>query len=287
MSLSVHDIDPILQLSLAEDIGKGDITSALTIPAGAVAEFTLKARETMTVCGVEVAKRAFALVSQDVSIQIHLKDGQQAKAGDIILSGKGPAHPALAAERVALNFLRQLSGVATRTRQFVDAVEGTKASILDTRKTIPGLRFLQKYAVRMGGGQNHRFGLDDAILIKDNHIHVCGGITPALTAARNGAPHMRIEVECDTLEQVEEALRGGADIILLDNMSLEQLRAAVKRVDGQIPLEASGNVRLETVRAIAQTGVDYISAGILTHSALSVDIGMDMEVKNVGNRKQE
>jgi nicotinate-nucleotide pyrophosphorylase (carboxylating) len=272
-------IDQIIALALAEDIGTGDITSNITIPADKTAEFVINAREEMVICGVDVACRVFKTVNKDIKLTRHFKDGDIAKAGDDIISGSGNACAILAAERVALNLLRQMSGVATHTRKFVEAVAGTKAKILDTRKTIPGLRYLQKYAVKTGGGQNHRYCLDDMILIKDNHISVCGGILPALKKAKEQAPKgMKIEVECDTLEQVEQAVEGQADIILLDNMDIATLKQAIALVDGKIPLEASGNINLKTVAEIAKTGVDFISAGILTHSALSVDIGLDIDM---------
>jgi nicotinate-nucleotide pyrophosphorylase (carboxylating) len=277
--MQAKQIDKIIKDALAEDIGHGDITSNITIPANKTAKFTIRARENMVVCGVDVACKVFTQVSPDIKLTTHFKDGDMAKAGDDIITGSGNARAIMAAERVALNLLRQMSGVATHTRQFVDAVKGTKAKILDTRKTIPNLRVLQKYAVTMGGGQNHRYCLDDMIMIKDNHISVCGGVLPALKKAQAERPQgMKIEVECDTLEQVKEAVEGKADIILLDNMDIADLKKAVAIVGGKIQLEASGNVNLKTVRAIAETGVDFISAGILTHSALSVDIGLDIVV---------
>jgi nicotinate-nucleotide pyrophosphorylase (carboxylating) len=273
------EIDRIIKLALEEDIGSGDITSNITIPADKTAQFVLRAREEMVISGVDVACRVFQTVNADIKLNTRFKDGDLAKTGDDIISGSGNARAILAAERVALNLLRQMCGVATNTRKFVDSVAGTKAKIIDTRKTIPGLRSLQKYSVRMGGGQNHRYCLDDMILIKDNHISVCGGITPALKKAKAEAPSgIKIEVECDTLAQVAEALEGNADIILLDNMNIETLKKAVAIVSGRIPLEASGNVNLATVLDIAKTGVDFISAGILTHSALSVDIGLDIDI---------
>lgn len=275
------EIDKIIKLSLEEDIGKGDITSNITIPADKTAEFVIRAREEMVISGIDVACRVFELVSKDIALNKYFKDGDLAKSGDDIISGSGNARAILAAERVALNLLRQMCGVSTHTRKFVDAVAGTKAKILDTRKTIPGLRYLQKYSVTMGGGQNHRYCLDDMILIKDNHISVCGGITPALQKAKAEAPAgMKIEVECDTLAQVAEAVEGKADIILLDNMDIGTLKKAVALVGGKIPLEASGNVNLATVGDIAKTGVDFISAGTLTHSALSVDIGLDIDIEH-------
>jgi nicotinate-nucleotide pyrophosphorylase (carboxylating) len=279
MQPDIREIDRIIQLSLAEDIGRGDITSIITIPNNIETEFVIRARESMVVCGVEVAMRVFKTVSNDINVASGCNDGDAVQPGDKIITGQGNAQVILAAERVALNLLRQMCGVATLTHKFVQEVKGTKVKILDTRKTIPGLRSIQKYAVKTGGGYNHRFGLDDGILIKDNHISVCGGIKEALAKARQAAPSLtRIEVECDTLEQVQEAVDGGADIILLDNMDITTLKKAVAVVGGKIPLEASGNVNLKTVREIAETGVDFISAGMLTHSALSVDIGLDIDL---------
>ncbi|MCE3232344.1 MAG: nicotinate-nucleotide pyrophosphorylase [Rickettsiaceae bacterium] len=279
MQLDNNQVDRIIKLALEEDIGKGDITSNITIPADKTAEFVIRTREPLIVCGIEVAKQVFWAVSGDIKLDSAYKDGDALKTSDIILSGKGNARAILAAERVALNLLRQMCGVATLTHKFVTAVSGTKAKILDTRKTIPGLRHLQKYAVTIGGGQNHRYCLDDMILIKDNHISVCGGVLPALKKAKEQAPKgIKIELECDTLEQVKQALEGKADIILLDNMDIATLKEAVRLVEGKIPLEASGNVNLNTVGEIAKTGVDFISAGVLTNSPMSLDIGLDIDI---------
>ena len=216
-----------------------------------------------------------ALGARDVRIAHHVEDGAAFAAGTTLVSLDGAAGDLLTGERTALNFLQQLSGVATLTRRYVDAVRGTKARVVDTRKTTPGLRVLEKYAVRMGGGHNHRFGLDDGILIKDNHITAAGGVGAAVGAARRGAPHTAaIQVECGTLEQVEEALAAGADAVLLDNMSVEQIAAGARRIGLRAVIEASGGVTLSTIRAIAETGVDLISVGALTHSAPAIDLSM-------------
>jgi len=278
MQLDAEEIKRIITMSLAEDIGKGDITSKLTIPKDKQTKFIIRAREDMVVCGIEIAKEVFKTLSQEIELTSEFADGDYIKENDIILKGEGNAIKILEAERVALNLLRQMCGVATLTNKFVEKTNGTKATILDTRKTIPGLRSIQKYAVTKGGGTNHRFCLDDAILIKDNHISVCGSVTRALEKAKKDRPEgMRIQVECDTISQVEEALVSGADIILLDNMDNKTLKLAVDITNNKIPLEASGNVNLDTVQDIAKTGVDYISIGAITNSPISLDIGLDMD----------
>jgi nicotinate-nucleotide pyrophosphorylase (carboxylating) len=222
----------------------------------------------------------YRLLGRDtVAIQAHVADGDAFKRGTVIASLAGPAAALLTGERVALNFLQKLSGIATLTQQYVQAVRGTRARVVDTRKTVPGFRALAKYAVRMGGGHNHRGGLDDGILIKDNHIVAAGGIANAVRRAREGAPHpLKIEVECTTLVEVDEALTAGADIILLDNMTVKQMAGAVRRINHRALVEASGGVTLETIRAIAETGVDVISVGALTHSAPAVDLSMDIRL---------
>lgn len=276
--LEAEAIDHLITFALAEDIGVFDSTSVLTIPEEAEISFAIRAREPMVLCGAEIASRVFDKVALGIHKYMYHEEGGWIKAGDILLGGQGNARVIFAAERVVLNLLRQTCGVATFTRQLVEKISGTKAKILDTRKTIPGLRALQKYAVRVGGGVNHRYRLDDGILIKDNHIHVCGSVAEALRRVRSNAPEsVRVEVECDTLSQVQEALEGKADIILLDNMTTQQLKEAVALVQGRALLEASGNISLETVLPVAQTGVDYISVGKLTHSPLSVDIGLDLD----------
>jgi nicotinate-nucleotide pyrophosphorylase (carboxylating) len=271
-------IEPSVRAALEEDLGRaGDITSALTIEDGSDTIARLVARKPGRIAGLNCAEIAFRLVDPSLAFNAALADGDAVNAGDLLATIEGGARSLLTGERVALNFLGHLSGVATATAALVDAVAGTKARIVCTRKTIPGLRTLQKYAVRCGGGFNHRFGLDDAVLVKDNHIAAAGGIGPALSRLRAGLGHMvRIEVEVDTLDQLEEALGLGVETVLLDNMAPETLRQAVALADGRATLEASGNVTLATVRAIAESGVDYISSGAITHSVMNLDIGLDI-----------
>jgi nicotinate-nucleotide pyrophosphorylase (carboxylating) len=270
-------IEPIVRAALEEDLGRaGDITSTLTIAADKIASAKLVARKPGRISGLICAEIALRLVDPQLRLEVALPDGSDAPAASVLATISGSACSILTAERVALNFLGPLSGTATLTAALVNAVEGTKARIVCTRKTIPGLRVLQKYAVRCGGGFNHRFGLDDAAMIKDNHILAAGGISAAVAQLRAGLGHMvKIEVEVDGLEQLEEALAQSVDAILLDNMSLDDMRRAVGLAKGKAVLEASGNVTLETVRAIAETGVDYISSGAITHSAPNLDIGLD------------
>lgn len=278
MPLQESDFIGLIQAALTEDVGHGDLTSDLVVPVEAQASMRLVAREPIVLAGIGIAARVFDLVDSTLQCNILVGDGYEVDAGAAIMEVAGNARSLLLAERTALNFLGRLCGIATLTRQYVEAVKGTGVDILDTRKTIPGWRMLDKYAVRMGGGRNHRLRLDDGVLIKDNHLAVCGGITVAVQRARAGMPAMTmLEVECDTLAQVKEAIDAGADRILLDNMSLEQLREAVRLGNGRVPFEASGNVTLATIRAIAETGIQAISIGRLTHSAPQVDIGMDME----------
>jgi nicotinate-nucleotide pyrophosphorylase (carboxylating) len=270
-------VEPIVRRALEEDLGRaGDITTDLTVPADTTAKARLVARKSGSIAGLIAAECTFRLLDNAVKFHCELPDGSAAAAGDVVATIEGKARAVLTAERVALNFVGHLSGIATATRALVDAAKGTNAKIVDTRKTVPGLRLLEKYAVRCGGGFNHRFGLDDAVLIKDNHIAVAGSLAEAVQRARAGIAHMtKIEVEVDTLEQLEEALSLGVDTILLDNMSVEHLRRAVMMAKGRAVLEASGNVTLVTVRAIAETGVDYISSGAITHSAPSLDVALD------------
>ena len=270
-------VEPVVCAALEEDLGRaGDITSQLTIPADKTAMARLVARKPGRIAGLICAEAAFRLIDPRVSLDVSTPDGSDAAAGALLATVSGPARSILTAERVALNFMGPLSGTATATAALVNAVEGTGARIVCTRKTLPGLRALQKYAVRCGGGFNHRFGLDDAAMVKDNHIAAAGGIAPALRALRAGLGHMvRIEVEVDSIAQLEEALAERADTILLDNMSLADLRRAVALAKGKAVLEASGNVAQASVRAIAETGVDYISSGAITHSAPNLDIGLD------------
>jgi nicotinate-nucleotide pyrophosphorylase (carboxylating) len=270
-------VEPIVRAALVEDMGRaGDITSQLTVPEDARATARLVARKPGRIAGLIAAQTAFRLVDPALIFSTQVPDGADAQAGTVLATITGSARSLLTAERVALNFLGPLSGTATATAVLVKAVDGTNARITCTRKTLPGLRALQKYAVRCGGGFNHRFGLDDAAMVKDNHITAAGGITPALQRLRAGLGHMvRIEVEVDSLAQLEEALTAGADTILLDNMTPDILRQAVALTAGRATLEASGNVTLSRVREIAETGVAYISAGALTHSAVNLDIGLD------------
>jgi nicotinate-nucleotide pyrophosphorylase (carboxylating) len=269
--------EPQVAAALTEDLGRaGDITSQLTIAAQTSAVARLVARKPGRLAGLICAEAAFRLVDPALKFDAATPDGSEIAAGTVLASISGSARSILTAERVALNFLGPLSGTATATAALVQAVHGTKARIVCTRKTLPGLRALQKYAVRCGGGFNHRFGLDDAAMIKDNHVQAAGGIAPAVEKLRAGLGHMvRIELEVDTLAQLEEALGLGVDTILLDNMSLDDLRRAVAMARGRAVLEASGNVTLASVRAIAETGVDYISSGAITHSAPNLDIGLD------------
>lgn len=281
-TLRISEVRAAVRLALAEDIGRGDVTSLAVVPAGAQAVAVMRAREPLVVAGLAFAEAAFRLRSPRVHVQRLARDGQQVRAGAALLRVRGPARAILSAERVALNFVQRLSGVATLTAQFVTAVRGMRARILDTRKTTPGWRRFEKYAVRCGGGQNHRFGLYDMVLIKDNHLAALRGARPnpiaaAVRAARRRFPDLRVEVEADTLAQVRQAVEAGADMILLDNMAPRRLRAAVRLVAGRARTEASGGVTLGNVRAIARTGVDFISVGALTHSARAVDIGLDFE----------
>lgn len=271
--------EPVLRAALAEDFGLGgDITSEATIPAGTHARASLVARVPGTLAGLEIALAAFALLDPSSTFANERRDGDEIAAKTTLATIACDARALLGAERTALNFLSHLCGVATETARYVTAVRGTHARICETRKTLPGLRALEKYAVRAGGGSNHRFRLDDAILIKDNHIALAGGIAVALAGSRARAGHLvRIEIEVDTLSQLDEVLAcGGADAILLDNFALDDVREAVRRTDGRATLEVSGGVSLSTVAAIAATGVDIISVGALTHSATALDIGLDI-----------
>ena len=270
-------VEPVIRHALEEDLGRaGDLTTDLIVPATQTSRVTLVARKAGTISGLVAAQCAFRLVDPALRFVPEAADGAQVGAGAKLAVIEGPTRGVLTAERVALNFVGHLSGIATATRALVDAVAGTRARIVCTRKTTPGLRALEKYAVRCGGGFNHRFGLDDAILIKDNHIAAAGGIAPAVERARAGSAHMlKIEVEVDTLEQLEEALGLRVDTILLDNMAPPDLAHAVALARGRAVLEASGNVTIATVRAIAETGVDYISSGAITHSAPNLDVALD------------
>jgi nicotinate-nucleotide pyrophosphorylase (carboxylating) len=272
-------VEPLVRAALLEDLGRaGDLTTDAIVPAGLAARAALVARETGVVAGLDLASLAFALIDPNIAMQVEIDDGATVTTGGVIARVSGPARGILTAERTGLNFLGHLSGIASATASIVAAVRGTKARIVCTRKTTPGLRALEKYAVRAGGGANHRFGLDDAILIKDNHIAIAGGIAQALRRARAAAGHLvKIEVEIDNLEQLKEALDQGVDAVLLDNMNLDRLAKAVAIVEGRAMTEASGRVTLESASAIAATGVDLISVGWLTHSAPVLDIGLDFE----------
>jgi len=265
--------------ALAEDLGLvGDITTDATIPPDAKASGVFRTRKPGVIAGMQVAREAFRQLDSDVRFEAEVTDGSKVGARTVIARVSGHARVLLTGERVALNFLGRMSGIATLTRTYVDAIAGTKAHIIDTRKTTPGLRAFEKYAVRCGGGMNHRIGLFDAVLIKDNHIVAAGGIGGAMAAARARAGHMvKIEVEVDSLDQLDEALAARVDAVLLDNMSPDQMREAVARANGRVILEASGGVTLASLRAIAETGVDLISSGALTHSAPVLDIGLDFE----------
>lgn len=273
-------IEPIVRSALLEDLGKaGDLTSDAIVPLDHKATFAFRTRQSGVLAGLDLLAYAFLLVDQSIDIHFARCDGSKVMAGETIATVNGPARGMLAAERTALNFLCHLSGIATATAEIVEAVRGQKAKIVCTRKTTPGLRALEKYAVRAGGGANHRFGLDDAVLIKDNHIAIAGDIRTAIERARAAVGHMvKIEVEVDTLDQLEAALGTGVDSVLLDNMSIGQLTRAVAMVDGRATTEASGRITPSTAPTIAATGVDLISVGWLTHSAPILDIGMDVPV---------
>ncbi|MGO9236346.1 MAG: carboxylating nicotinate-nucleotide diphosphorylase [Methylocella sp.] len=272
-------IEPLVRGALLEDLGRaGDLTTDLIVPVEVSARAALVARESGVVAGLDLAKLAFELIDPEIAVEIAANDGSVVAPGAVIARISGPARGILTAERTALNFLGHLSGIASVTASIVAAVRGTKAKIVCTRKTTPGLRAVEKYAVRAGGGANHRFGVDDALLIKDNHVAIAGGVAPALRRARAGVGHLvKIEVEVDTLDQLREALGEGADAVLLDNMSLEMLAKAVAIVDGRAITEASGRVTPKSAPSIAATGVDLISIGWLTHSAPVLDIGLDFE----------
>ena len=280
VELSAAEIRRAIQAALAEDIGSGDATTLATVPETATAKAVMRAREPLVVAGLDFAEAAFRELSAAVKIERLAKDGRRVNDGEILLKISGPARAILSAERVALNFVQRLSGIATLTAQFVDAIKGTPAQILDTRKTTPGWRRFEKYAVTCGGGRNHRMGMFDMVLIKDNHLAALRDAQPnaiiaAVQRAREKFPQLKIEVEADTLEQAEQAAVAGADIILLDNMNPVQLRLAVQKVKGRAKTEASGGVNLAGVQTIAKTGVDFISIGALTHSARAVDMGLD------------
>ncbi|HEY1662443.1 MAG TPA: carboxylating nicotinate-nucleotide diphosphorylase [Verrucomicrobiae bacterium] len=282
MKLSNADIRAAVKRALAEDIGSGDATTSAMVPHGLNVRTVMRARETIVVAGLDFAVEAFHRLSRKIKIEKIARDGERAASGKPLLKVSGPAHAILSAERVALNFVQRLSGIATLTARFVREAKGTGTKILDTRKTTPGWRSFEKYAVTCGGGRNHRLGLFDMVLIKDNHLAALrnekpNAIAAAIGQARAKFPELQVEVEADNLAQVKHAADAGADIILLDNMDLKRMRLAVKIIEGRALTEASGGIDLKTVRAVAKTGVDFISVGALTHSARAVDIGLDFE----------
>lgn len=282
MELTADEIQRAVRAALAEDIGPGDVTTEATVPASATTCAVMVAREPLVLAGLAFAVTAFRELDPNLVIAPHAADGSHCPKGQVLLRVTGSARAILTAERVALNFVQRLSGVATLTAQFAEQVKGTWTKILDTRKTTPGWRRFEKYAVKCGGGQNHRVGLYDMVLIKDNHLAALrhekpNAIAAAVQRARVAHPKLKVEVEADTLEQVRQAADARADIILLDNMSFDELRAAVRLIGGRAQTEASGGVTLQTVRAIAETGVDFISVGAITHSARAVDIALDFE----------
>ncbi len=271
----MFEIDRIIQNALQEDIGLGDVTTLATIELGTLSRAELVAKEDFVLSGMDVAARVFALLDEQVAFEKLREDGFVVQRGEVLAWLKGDAQVLLQGERVALNLMQRMSGISTHTAQFVKELEGTEAAVVDTRKTTPGLRCLEKYAVRMGGGRNHRTSLYDGVLIKENHIVAAGDIATAVKRSRERAPHtLRVEVETSSLAEVEQALAAGADIIMLDNMDLATMREAVLLIGNRALSEASGGVTLKTVRAIAETGVDYISVGALTHSSRAVDISM-------------
>jgi nicotinate-nucleotide pyrophosphorylase (carboxylating) len=274
--LDLFTVNRLIDLWLAEDIGHGDLTALSMIEASARATFHMNARQDLSLAGIDVAAACFRRYDPDVKVEVTATDGDRCKPKTVLLKVSGSARSLLTVERTALNIAQHLSGIATETARWMDEIKGTKAQLIDTRKTTPGLRMLEKHAVVCGGGANHRLGLDGGVMIKDNHIAVAGSITKAVERARAHVPGLiKIEVECDRLEQVREAVAAKADIIMLDNMKLEDMREAVKFVAGRVPLEASGGVRFDTVRPIAETGVDYISTSKTIQAAPAVDIGLD------------
>src|SRR3954466_12976375 len=278
------DIQQFVQQVLAEDLGHGgDVTSNATIAKDARFAAELNARQSIVVAGIEMAAAFFRALDANVQVEMLANDGDRIGHGSTLMRLGGNARAMLAAERSALNTLQHLSGIGTLTRQYVDAIAGTGAVLLDTRKTIPGLRVLEKYAARMGGAQNHRMRLDDGVLIKDNHVAVCGGVAEAVAKAKAANTGLDVQVEVDSIDQIEPALAAGADRLLLDNMPPHVLREAVALVAGRVPLEASGGVTLDTIRAIAETGVNYISIGRITQSAPAVDVGLDYSVESLSS----
>ncbi|MFM0643906.1 carboxylating nicotinate-nucleotide diphosphorylase [Paraburkholderia bryophila] len=272
----VFQTDRLIDLWLTEDIGCCDLTAQLMIDAHETGAFYMNAREPLIVAGIDVAARVFRRYDPTLDIVVRVKDGDKVGPGAVLLDVRGVARSILTVERTALNIVQRLSGIANLTAQYVAAVAGTRARLIDTRKTTPGLRMLEKHAVTCGGGLNHRLGLDNGVMIKDNHIAVCGGIAKAVQRARRQLPVLtKLEVECDRIEQVDDALEAGVDVIMLDNMSVEDMTRAVERVGGRVQLEASGGISLATIGAIAKTGVDFISTSKICQAAACVDIGLD------------
>jgi nicotinate-nucleotide pyrophosphorylase (carboxylating) len=278
MAVATDTLERIVHAALAEDIGGGDVTTEATVPEDAIGTAELLVKEPGVVCGLRAAEVTFRALDPEIQFEAFTADGDVVDAATVVARVSGSERAILTGERVALNLLGRLSGIATLTRRYVEAIDGTGGAVLDTRKTTPGLRALEKYAVVSGGGRNHRFGLDDAVLVKDNHLAVAGGVGEAVRRARRHNGHLvKLEVEVDTLAQLDEALSVGVDVVLLDNMDLETLREAVRRCRGRALAEASGGIRLENVRAVAETGVDLVSLGWLTHSAPALDVALDVE----------
>jgi len=280
--LATPQVDRLIALALEEDLGTGDRTTLATIPADATARARVLAKEALVLAGLPVFARVFSLLDPSVTVEALVAEGAAVAAGEVVARVRGPARSLLSGERVALNLIQRLSGTATLTRRYVDAVAGTGARITDTRKTTPGMRVLEKYAVRAGGGTNHRFGLDSGVMIKDNHVDACGGMAAAVARARAEVPHLlKIEVEARDLREVDEAIEARADVILLDNMTTPEMAEAVRRIRASphpILAEASGNLDLDRVREVAEAGVDLLSVGALTHSARAMDLSMKFEV---------
>lgn len=278
MLLSFRQVKQLIDTAIEEDIGRGDVTTEATITEDARAHARLIAKQEIVLAGIEIFAGVYTRLDRSIGLKFHHRDGERLPPRTMIAELDGSARALLAGERVALNFLQRLSGIATLTRRYVETVSGYKVGIIDTRKTTPGWRVLEKYAVRVGGGKNHRHDLGDGVLIKDNHIVAAGGIEPAIEMARRHSHHLlKIEVEVETLAQAEEALRAGADVIMLDNMSLEMMRGAVKMIEGRAVVEASGGINLESLLEVARTGVDLISVGKLTHSAPAADIHLEFD----------
>jgi nicotinate-nucleotide pyrophosphorylase (carboxylating) len=276
-------VDRIIDAALAEDIGAVDLTSQIVIPDGTRATFVLRTREEIVLAGLPVAEAVFRRRAPDCGFAPGAADGDRVARGTVLATVTGPARALLTAERTALNLLSHMSGIATLTRRYVERIAGTRAQLIDTRKTTPGLRAIEKHATTLGGARNHRLDLAGGIMIKDNHISVCGSIAAAVARAKAAAPVLtKVEVECDRLDQVREAVEAGADMLLLDNMTIDMLREAVAIVAGRIPVEASGGVNLDTIRGIAETGVDFISVGRITQGAPAVDIGLDATLESGG-----